>query len=275
MKLINTPRQTSGLSGTQTPYLVFESFENLGFIRHGISTKKGGASKGVYESLNLGLHNGEERETTLLNYKLISESIGFDYKNIVKSYQVHGDKIHRARKSDRGSDILRPNELTDIDGLITNEPEIVLAIYFADCVPVFLADPVKKVIAAVHAGWRGTVMKIAQKAADLMIREYGSNPSDIFAGIGPSICKERFEVDYPVAKEFFDALPYAAEYIESRNSKYYVDLWGINKRELTERGIVNIEISNLCTASRQDLFYSHRISGTNRGIQAGFIQIEK
>ena len=265
MKLINN----------KTPYLVFESFENLGFIRHGIATKKGGASSGVYESLNLGLHNGEDRETTLLNYKLISKSIGFDYKNIVKSYQVHGDKIHRARKSDRGADILRPNELTDIDGLITNEPEVVLAIYFADCVPALLADPVKKVIAAVHAGWRGTVMKIVQKAADIMIRDYGSSPGDIYAGIGPSICKEKFEVDYPVAKEFFDSLPFAAEYIESRGAKYHVDLWGINRRHLADVGVVNIEISGLCTATRQDLFYSHRISGTNRGIQAGFIQIEK
>jgi YfiH family protein len=259
----------------KTPYLVFESFENLASIRHGVSTKKGGSSLGIYESLNLGLHNGEDRETTLLNYKLISESAGFDYKNIVKSYQVHGDNIHRAVKSDCGADILRPNELTDIDGLITNEPEIVLAIYFADCVPVFFADPVKKVIAAVHSGWRGTVLKIAQKAADIMIEEYGCEPVDIFVGIGPSICKDCFEVDYSVAKEFFRAFPYADLYIESKGPKYHIDLWEFNKRMLTERGIQNVEISNLCTMERRDLFYSNRVSGTKRGIQAGFIQIEK
>ncbi len=180
---------------------------------------------------------------------------------------------------DKGKGLLKKSDIDDADGLITNETGIALTTFYADCVPVYFLDPVLKVIAMAHSGWRGTVKQISAKAVCKMKKDYGCDSKNILVGIGPSIKKCCFEVEYPVVEEFEKKLPFSKEFIFKDNEKigkYKIDLQSIIEKTLVSAGILsyNIENADICTKCNPDLFFSHRNMGNERGSLAGIIALK-
>ncbi len=256
-------------------YSTFESFDSTGLVNHCFSTRFGGVSSGVYESMNLGFSRGDKRENVEENFRRICEAIGSDFERSVKSRkQIHSTNVYAATEKDRGTTV------DDMDGFVTNVPGVLLVTFHADCVPLFFLDPVKKAIGLSHAGWRGTVDGMAGATIEKMREVYGSNPGDILAGIGPSIGKCCFQVDMPVVEEFREKLSFADEFItadESQRGKFKIDLWGVNARLMTLSGVRedNISVDGTCTKCRTDLYFSHRAMGESRGQMAAFLELKE
>ncbi len=254
-------------------YYTISSFEDTGLVRHGFSTREGGVSEGCYASMNLRFHCDDSRENVLENYKIIADTLGMDYKRIVLSKQTHGDVIHTATEQDAGNGVIRENAFESVDALITDKKGIPLATLYADCVPLFFLDKKKGVVALAHSGWKGTVKRIGQKTAEKMKSDYGSDPSDILAAIGPSIRECHFEVGDEVAeifiREFGDDT--AVKYGE----KYHVNMQKSIIKQLTEAGIprANIDDCGICTYCQSDFLFSHRKTNGKRGNLGAFIEL--
>ena len=180
------------------PFLTFPVLNQIPYIRHGFSTRLGGVSKGIYESMNLGFSNGDDPNLVLENYKRISESIGFDLGSVVTSDQVHNTEIRLVTGQDKGKGVIRKRDYSGIDGLITKETGITLATYYADCVPLFFIDTKNHAIGLSHSGWRGTVKRMGKATINAMEKHFGSKPEDMITLIGPSICKDCYEVSKDV-----------------------------------------------------------------------------
>ncbi len=253
-------------------WLEFEHLNNKG-LRHCFSTRIGGESTGCFESMNLGFSRGDDRETVLKNYERLCDAVGFKTDSLIFSNQVHGTDIYKVTAADQRG-LAEINHVKEKDGLLTTEKGVTLVTFYADCVPLFFYDPMKQIIASSHSGWRGTVNQMAKSTIKEM-QELGSNPSDILAGIGPSICGDCFEVDFAVADEFLQKLPFSSAYIKSTETKSYIDLKRINYQIMVECGVLesNIEISNYCTMCEPELFYSHRGMGNSRGSLAAFMEL--
>ena len=194
-------------TNSEVPFIEVEGFSEIPNIIHGFSTKLGGVSTGIYESLNLGLHLEDEEVKVLENYKRLGQSMGFDYKRISAPNQVHKTNILVVTEEDAGDGIARPLTHSEIDAQITNVKNVPLIVYTADCVPILMVDPISRVIATVHAGWRGTVEGIAAKTVEKMKEVYGCMPENIHAVIGPSIGPSNYEVDETVIKKMVEC-PY-------------------------------------------------------------------
>ena len=163
-----------------------DAFTAAGGVAHGFATRLGGVSTGPYAQLNLGITRPDERAAVRENYHRFCAAIGVDETRLVMTHQVHEDGIRVATAADVLPDLLDPIDYR-VDGLVTNTPGLALTIYYADCIPVLLYDPVGKAIAAVHSGWRGTSLGIAPKAVAKMTALYGTRPEDVLAAIGPGI----------------------------------------------------------------------------------------
>jgi len=263
-------------------YFAFENLMTAG-VRHCFSTRVGGVSEGVYASLNLGFNSGDDAEAVRENFRRLCDAVGFDVNNIVMTKQVHGVNI-RAVESERkvapeaAGWGLFPSSPVEVDGLMTNKPDITLATYYADCVPLLFFDPVRRVIANAHAGWRGCAQNMAGTAINAMTTRYNCDPVDILAGIGPSISAENFEVDEDVVASFKKTLPFSDVFIynsKMEKNKFHVDLWGICRESLILAGLKseNVEIAGLCTHALPELFYSHRRDGLPRGNMVAMIAL--
>lgn len=249
----------------------FASFEQTGLVAHGFSTRLGGVSQGPFESLNLGFYYKSDAESNVLeNFKRFATAVGFGYENTCFSNQVHGISIYNASVKDKGA---RPQ---DVDGYVSASPGVALLTFHADCVPLFFIDPIKKVIALSHAGWRGTADGIALETVKTMELVYHCKPKDILAGIGPSIGPDAFEVDSPVAEYFMLKRPQTQQCVTQRGQKYHINLWEVNRQVLLECGILpeHIEVAGICTKSDPGLFFSHRAMGTQRGSMAAVITLK-
>ena len=255
-------------------YYVFENIDNMSFVKHCFSTKFGGVSSGAYESMNLAFRE-DKRENVIKNYEIICKELGLNSQNVVFSNQTHEDKIYKVGLEDRGKGLYRQSDIKGYDALITNEKEIVLTTFYADCVPIFLLDIKNKAIGLAHSGWKGTVKEIGKKTVLAMEKEYGSNPKDILVGIGPSIHQCCFEVRQEVAEIFLKELEFSKQFVKEKEDKYIIDLQGIIKYSLLSVGILedNIELSNICTKCNKDMFFSHRAMGDNRGSMAGIMAL--
>ncbi len=264
----------SGRNGV--PFLASEDFLRAGGVAHGFSTRAGGVSEGIYDSLNLGFCRGDDREKVLENYRRFTAAIGADYEGLVLSNQVHGDTVRTVTAADRGKGVHCKGDY-EADGLITDVPGLCLTVFGADCLPILLYDPVRRVAAAVHAGWRGTANGIAAKAAAKMTELYGSRPEDILAAVGPGISQCCFETDEDVPNALTESLGAAAlKYIALQDSgKFHVDLKGLNALRLERAGLerAHIAVSDACTMCRHEQFWSHRYTGGVRGSQAAMIQL--
>ena len=258
-------------------YITFPSLEKTGCVKHGFTTKLGGVSKGIFESMNMGLNRGDNIEDVKENYRRFCEVIGVKTESCVLSKQTHTTNVINVTLSDKGRGFTVPSDWNNIDGLITNEKGITLVTQYADCVPLLFCDPVKKVVATSHAGWRGTVNEIGRITVEKMVKDYGSDPKDICVGIGPSISKCCFEIDTPVYEEFCKMPFDITEFTEVKgNGKYNLDLQGINRKTLLNIGIKsgNISVSDLCTKCHSDIFFSHRATAGRRGNLAAFIALD-
>lgn len=259
-------------------YITFDNLEQTGMVKHCVTTRIGGVSTGVYAECNMSFTRGEEREKLLQNYDIVCDALDFDKDSFVFCHQVHSTNIQVVTEEHKSIGFARKNTLQEIDGLVTNVAGVQLVVFCADCTPILLLDPVKKAIGAVHAGWRGTVNSIAKKAIEKMTENYGTNPKDVIAGIGPSIGQCCFQVDDPVVKEFRQKLDFADDVIidDTVPERYKIDLWETNKRIMMSCGVPeqNIELTKLCTMCHTDLFYSHRVMGNARGNMAGIITLK-
>lgn len=238
---------------------------------HGFTTRLGGVSQGYLSSLNIGMHRGDEPENVAENYRRLGKTIGFSTEQLVLANQIHTDIVRVVTKKDcLGS--LSHRDYPECDALITNTPGIALVVFTADCTPILLHDPVTGAVGAVHAGWRGTALGIAAKAADAMVSAFGCKRENICAAIGPNIGSCCFETDGDVPEAMVAALgDDARPFISARGEKFLVDLKQINALWLRRSGIANIDISEHCTACRPDLFWSHRVTKGERGSQGAII----
>ena len=240
-------------------------------VPHCFTTRLGGVSTGHLSSLNIGIHRGDTPENVAENYRILGDLLGITTENFVVTRQTHSDIIRKVGRSDRGNALLS-GASPECDGLITNEPGVALVVFTADCTPILLHDPKTGAVGAVHAGWRGTAAGIAAKAVDAMVENYGCNPEDICAAIGPNIGQCCFETGEDVPLAMTAALGSdAQDSIRKAGSKYYVNLKELNALWLRRTGVAHIEISSDCTACQPHRFWSHRITGGLRGSQGAVI----
>lgn len=262
----------------EVPYLEYPMLADTGVVRHGFSTRLGGVSRGCYDSLNLSFTRGDSEEHVRENFRRIAESIGVKCENMVFSQQTHTTNVRIVTEADRGAGMIRPLTYQDVDGLVTNIPDICLVTFYADCVPLFFVDPVKHVIGLSHSGWRGTVGKIGKVTVELMQKEYGCNPADIRAAIGPSICQDCYEVSEDVIEQFqknFFESDWKDLFYRKEDGKYQLNLWKANEIVFREAGIIeeHIAVTNVCTHCNSDILYSHRTTGNKRGNLAAFLSL--
>jgi hypothetical protein len=253
--------------------------EATGLVNHGFSTKYGGISKGVYESMNLGKNRGDSPYNVEENFNRFCDAIDVPTDTLVFSDQIHESEVRVVQKEDKGKGFYRTSDIIGVDGLITNQVGVTLTTFYADCVPLFFLDPVKRVIGLSHAGWRGTVKAIGPKTIKLMVDTYGSNPKDILVGIGPSIGSCCYEVSTDVIKEFENNLNHdiIVRIVSRINDEHYkLDLWEANRLLLLDAGIdeKNLVVTDLCTKCHSESFYSHRSMGNQRGSLAAMIALK-
>lgn len=250
-------------------FLQFPSLSELDFINHAFSTRIGGVSTGKFKSMNLNFKRGDDPKNVMENYKIFCKAAGFDFDTLVSSSQDHNTFVRNVTKADIGIGITREHDIQSVDALITNDPGVTLVTHYADCTPIYFADPEKKVIALAHAGWRGTIGKIGEAVVEQMENDYGCDPADIIAVVGPAIGACCYEVDTPVFEEFASLTELKPAYFTKTlgHGKYLIDLKETNRRMLMEAGLlsINITISDVCTKCNSGLLYSHRASGGKRG----------
>lgn len=263
-------------SKAQVKYITFPKLEKLGIVRHLFSTRLGGVSNGRYESMNLSFTNGDNRENVLENYSRLCNCVGIDIENLVLSKQTHTSNLKTVTKKDCGTGIFK-GSFSDIDGLITNESGVALVTQYADCTPLLFCDPVKKVIATSHAGWRGTVKQIGKKTVEKMTADFGCNPKDIIACIGPCILECCYEVDMPVYNNFkkIDYLDLNKIFNKKEDGKFMLSLVEANRQILLNAGILekNMDLTDICTCCNANELHSHRATNGERGNLAAIIEL--
>lgn len=258
-------------------FLTFPKLSELDFIRHAFSTRIGGISENEFKSMNLAFGRGDSDENVRKNYRIFCAAAGFEYSTLVSSAQDHHTFVRKVGSADCGIGIERPADMASVDGLMTNEPGVTLVTHYADCTPLLFADPEKRVIASSHAGWRGTASRMGQITVERMTEEYGCDPEDIIAVVGPAIGGCCYEVDTPVYEKFAsmtDLKP--ANFTKSLgHGKYIVDIKEVNRRVLISAGVLpeNICVSDLCTKCSSGLLFSHRATNGKRGGLSAFISI--
>lgn len=260
-------------------YLSYPVLEATGIVKHGFTTRLGGVSQGVCQSMNLSFSRGDDPKAVQENYRRIGKAIGFTPETVVCSNQIHETTIGKVGKRDCGNGVITPQKFEGMDGMITNEPGVTLATFYADCVPLYLVDPVKKAIGLSHSGWRGTVGKIGTLTVKAMEQEYGSNPKDILAVIGPSICQSCYEVSEDVAnkfKEVYEEDLWEKLLLDKGNGKYQLNLWEACRENFLEGGILleHITMPELCTCCNSEFLFSHRASHGKRGNLAAFLMLK-
>lgn len=262
------------------PFLTFPSFRKIPGIVHGFSTRLGGVSAGDLASMNLSFSRGDDPECVKENYLRIAEAIGFSTDDMVFSHQTHTNHVRVVTEDDRGKGYAADQDYQDVDGLVTNVPGLVLVTFYADCVPLFFADPEHGAIGLSHSGWRGTVSDIAGVTVRTMQEAYGSDPARIIAAVGPSICRSCYEVSGDVIVQVREQYPprmWPLLYDTKANGKYQLDLWEVCRQNMMRAGVrpEHIAVTDVCTCCNPDILYSHRASRGKRGNLAAFLSLEK
>lgn len=258
-------------------FLTFPNLSELDFVKHAFSTRIGGVSDNEFNSMNLAFGRGDSDENVRKNYKLMCDAVGLDYSTLVSSAQDHHTFVRKVTSADCGIGIESPKDMLSVDGLMTNEPNVTLVTHYADCTPLLFADPEKHVIATSHAGWRGTASRMGQVTVERMTEEYGCDPEDIIAVVGPAIGGCCYEVDTPVYEKFASMIDLRPAYFTKSlgRGKHIVDLKEVNRRTLLSAGLLpeNILVSDLCTKCNSDLLFSHRATNGKRGGLSAFISM--
>ena len=265
-------------SGGPVPILRFPQITATGIVEHGSTTRIGGVSEGYWSSLNLCSTRGDDRAKVLENMRRVGEIFSVSLDRFVCSMQTHTTNVRTVTEADAGKGTVRERDYDDVDGLITNEPELVLGIFTADCVPLYFVDPVHRAIGLSHSGWKGTVGRIGRKTAERMRQEFGTEPADLVCAIGPSICQSCYEVGPEVAVRFEEEFAGREKEIllPKSGGKYLLDLWAANRIVLEEAGVrpENISCTELCTCCQPELLFSHRATGGKRGNLGAFLMLK-
>ena len=261
----------------KVPLLTCDALSEYGALRHGFSTRSGGVSKGIFESLNFKRGIGDSDADVNENFRRIADAFGITADRIVVTQQTHTSNVRVVTEEDAGKGVTLPLDYTDTDGLVTDVPQLLLSVFSADCIPVIFYDPLRKCIGACHSGWRGTVGRISKNVLKAMTSYYGSSPSDVICAIGPSICKDCYEVSTDVADEFKKEFPGHTDEIllDKHNGHFQLDLWKSIQITLEEAGVrfSHIHTTDICTCENPDLLFSHRASHGRRGVQGAFIML--
>lgn len=260
----------------ETEYLTFPGLSELSCVRHLFSTRLGGVSEGIYASMNLSFTRGDEESRVFENFDRIGRILGISREQFVLSHQTHTDNIRIVTREDAGCGLTKPLAYENVDGLITKEKGLVLATFYADCVPIYLADPVKEVIGLCHSGWKGTVKEIGAKTVRMMQETFGCNPADIHGAIAPSICQECYEVSGDVIEEIQKTFQETKDlFYQKPNGRYQLNLWKACEQTLLKAGLKpeNIEVTDICTCCNPDYLFSHRASQGKRGNLGAFLML--
>ena len=237
-------------------YYQFESlarFSDTGEMRHGVFTRLGGISAPPFATLNTAHTVGDEPEAVAENHQRICRALNVNAASVASGYQVHGASVALIGRQDRG----RVRPATDV--LLTDQPGIPLMQRFADCVPSVLYDPVRRVLGLAHAGRRGTVQGVVLEAVRTMVQAFGSRPSDIIAGLGPSIGPCCYEIGPEVAAQVRAGFREGDRWLlPQAGGAIHLDLWAANRQQLEAAGVGQVEVAGLCTACHTEEFFSHR-----------------
>ncbi|MFC4770198.1 peptidoglycan editing factor PgeF [Effusibacillus consociatus] len=259
----------------KTRFIDAEELNRTGVARAVFTTRIGGVSTGHWRGLNLGLHVGDRKEHVIANRELVSKEVNLSLDLWVCGEQVHGKRVAVIRAENRGRGAYSYDEaIPGTDALVTNQPGIVLSTFAADCVPILLLDPVNEAIAAVHAGWKGTKSQIAKEAILTLQKEFGSDPSQLLAAIGPSIDTCCYEVDQQVYIPFIEEYPQGESFFTAKeNQRWQLSLPAANRQILLEAGLLPEHVTRVggCTACNTDTFFSHRAEKGKTGRHAGLI----
>ncbi len=285
--------------GANLEYLTFPSLTKTGIVEHLFTTRTGGVSEGIFYSLNLNFQRGDDPEKVRRNYERVAKVLGCMPEDMVLSKQTHTTNIRLVTEDDKGKGLTRKADYEDVDGLITQSRGIALVTSYADCVPLYFVDPVHKAIGLAHSGWRGTAGRMGACMVQAMGECFGSDPKDLYAAIGPSICQDCYEVSEEVAdvfrhlfsgKEAFEEEIRKSGYRGGTDGtfdhmvepgrepgKYQLDLWLANLLILREAGIPleQIEVTDICTCHNPEYLFSHRASEGKRGNLSAFLMLKK
>ena len=252
--------------GDILPYYSVPALEALPMVHHVIATRGGGVSEGIFRSMNE-------------NFRRISEVLGIPEDHSVFTDQTHTVNVRTVTEEDAGKGLTRARDYTDTDGLITDVPGLALGAFFADCVPILFADPVRRAIGISHSGWRGTAGRMGEVTILRMISEFGCDPKDIICAVGPSICEKCYEIGEDVAEQFRETFAGDVRGIlrETGGGKYHLDLWEANRRILIEAGVLpdHVTVMGVCTCCHPEELFSHRASHGRRGNLGAFIALRE
>lgn len=281
------------------PCLTVPAFSKTDLVEHLFTTRLGGVSEGIFSSCNLSFSRGDEAANVTENYRRVAKALHCELNDFVATRQTHTANVLKVTGKDRGKGVCVPTDYEDIDGLITDEEDVVLSVFTADCVPILFLDQKNKAIGVAHSGWRGTVQQISVEVLRQMKEAYGSEKEDFLIAIGPSICQSCYEVSEDVAMQFLALLEGAEAYMEElressfyctrenkmnsyviagkEEGKYQLDLWLANMLILRRAGIkfAQMTVTDVCTCHNEKLMFSHRASQGKRGNLGGFIKLKK
>ena len=256
----------------------FEGLDALSWLRHGFSTRVGGLSEGEIGSMNLSFTHEDDPKRVQENFRRIARAIGFDPARVVRTYQSHSANVRVVRREDARCGSLGEHTFMDADGLVTDEPGLVLSCFGSDCVMLLAADPKRKVVGCAHSGWRGTVGDIGGNLIRTMQETFGCRGEDILTAIGPSICRDCYEVGAEVIEEFRKMYPQSAYdrlFDRKENGKYQLDLWEACALNFERAGVLREQIymTDLCTRCNPTLLFSARGQKGRQTNLAAFITI--
>lgn len=257
-------------------WLEFPALKRTGLVRHAFSTRMGGVSKGPYATMNFSFTRGDDPDCVRENYRRMAAALGVDEARMVLTWQTHTVNVRTVQAEDVGKGTVKERDYRDVDGLITDMPGVTLVTFFADCVPLYFLDQKRRAIGLAHSGWRGTVKRMGREVLAAMNREFGTEPEDVLACIGPSICQDCYEVSGDVIEAFeaeFRREELPRLFYRKENGKYQLDLWEANRIVLTDAGVPagQISVTDICTHCNPDLLFSHRTSPDKRGNLCAFL----
>lgn len=264
------------------PVLTFPLIRETGVAEGVFTTRLGGVSgqeKGQehLSSLNLSFTRGDRPENVRENFRRVADELGVTADRFVFTDQTHTDHVRVVTEADAGCGLTRERTYQDIDALVTDVPGLVLSVFVADCVPVAVVDPVRRAIGLAHSGWRGTVAGITEKMIRCMTVQYGSDPKDLVCAIGPSICRDCYEISEDVAEQFARAFAgHESEILtDKHNGHYQLDLWKANELVLRRAGVpaAHISVTGICTCCNKEVLFSHRGAHGMRGNLGAFLML--
>ena len=257
--------------------LQFPGLQETGVVDHFFTTRQGGVSEGIFASMNIGLSGTDNMEHVKENYERVAAAFGSSPSQMVMTFQIHGTKVIRVGRDDAGKGPVRERGWDDVDGMVTDEPGLILGTFFADCVPLMLVDPARRAIGTCHSGWKGTVGRIGAVTLEKMREEFGTRPEDVICAIGPSICRDCYEVSEDVAGRFrAEFAGHQDEILTDKGDGHsQLDLWAACRITFLEAGIRpgHILTTDICTCCNPEVLFSHRATRGQRGNFGGFIML--